>query len=53
MGFSGRARSSGGGFHVSKGHCLFGITQNEESVLQGIKSVLGFGRVYLDPLLIV
>ena len=37
-----------GGFHVWKVICLFGITQNEESVLQGIKSVLGFGRVYFD-----
>lgn len=37
-----------GGLHVSRGHCTFGITQNEESVLQEIKSVLGFGRVYFD-----
>jgi len=33
---------------VSRDHCTFGITQNEESILQEIQSVLGFGRVYFD-----
>jgi len=37
-----------GGLHVSNGYCLFGITQSEQSVLQEIKSVLGFGKVYFD-----
>lgn len=37
-----------GGLHVYNGYCLLGITQSEESVLQEIKSVLGFGRVYFD-----
>lgn len=37
-----------GGFHASTGDCLFGITQNEESVLREIEKVLGFGKVYYD-----
>lgn len=37
-----------GGLHVYNNQCLFAITQSEESVLQEIKSVLGFGKVYFD-----
>jgi hypothetical protein len=37
-----------GGFHVYNGSFTFGITQSEESILQEIKSVLGFGKVYFD-----
>ena len=28
--------------------CLFGLTQKEESILQEVHSVLGFGKVYFD-----
>lgn len=38
-----------GGLHTYNKSCLFGLTQKEESILQEIKSVLGFGRVYFDP----
>lgn len=38
-----------GGLHVYNGSFVFGITQSEESILQEIKSVLGFGKVYFDP----
>lgn len=38
-----------GGLHVYNGSFIFGITQSEESILQEIKSVLGFGKVYFDP----
>jgi hypothetical protein len=37
-----------GGLHSSNGYCLFGLTQNEESILREIERVLGFGRVYYD-----
>ena len=38
-----------GGLHVYNNQCLFAITQSEETVLQEIKTVLGFGKVYFDP----
>lgn len=38
-----------GGLHVYNNQCLFALTQSEESVLQEIRSVLGFGKVYYDP----
>jgi len=37
-----------GGLHTNKKSCIFGLTQKEEYILQEIKSVLGFGRVYYD-----
>ncbi len=37
-----------GGLHMNKNSFLFGITQSEESILQEINAVLGFGRVYFD-----
>jgi LAGLIDADG endonuclease len=39
-----------GGLHCYKysKSCLFGLTQKEEPILQEIKSVLGFGKVYFD-----
>lgn len=37
-----------GGLHTYGNSCLFGLTQKEELILQEIKSVLGFGRVYFD-----
>jgi len=36
------------GLHVYNNQCLFALTQSEESVLQEIRSVLGFGKVYYD-----
>ena len=38
----------GGGLHTYNDSCIFGLTQKEEPLLQEIKSVLGFGRVYFD-----
>ena len=38
-----------GGLHTYKNKIfIFGITQKEESILQEIQSVLGFGKVYFD-----
>ena len=39
-----------GGLHTYNNNksCLFGLTQKEESILQEVKSVLGFGKVYFD-----
>ena len=37
-----------GGLHTYNKSCLFGLTQKEESILQEVQSVLGFGKVYFD-----
>ena len=38
-----------GGLHLYNKNFIFGLTQKEEDVLQEVKAILGFGKVYFDP----
>ena len=37
-----------GGLHLYNKNFIFGLTQKEEDVLQEVKAILGFGKVYFD-----